>query len=191
MDSNSEGREYENLELAPQYSGSHPGRMKQAVFCKRKTNHLTVARKKLLISGKSYDRANKKNKINCMQDMQKDIFDMDPREFPLNENNNHETGRTSSKQTDCCTLTELTKDHKNTGVFVDFLPVISKSIDESSPRITTDCCVDLLSLVKEIVFFYAYMLVVGLKWINSVLKNCGEELRASGYDGSAKPVLDK
>ncbi|KAM9341096.1 KATNB1-like protein 1 [Symphorus nematophorus] len=208
-------------------SGNNPGRVKRVVSCKRKTHHLMVARRKQLGTGRTCDAANKENEINCMKDVQQEIFDMDPWEFPLNVNNNHKTGRTGSEHTDYCTLTELTRDHstmtnvlfgrnlrlkvsltlwqrnvgelltyflriQDIGVFVDFLPLISKSIDEDSPRITIGCCVDLFPLVKKVLTNpYEEYLIVGLKWINSVLKNWCEELKASGYSGSTKPPTDK
>ncbi|KAG8013640.1 KATNB1-like protein 1, partial [Nibea albiflora] len=78
------------------------------------------------------------------------------------------------------------------GVFVDFLPLIIKSIDEGSPRITIGCCIDLFPLVKKVLANpYEEYLIVGLKWINSVLKNWCEDLKASGFSGSTKPPLDK
>ncbi|XP_044022430.1 KATNB1-like protein 1 isoform X3 [Siniperca chuatsi] len=206
-------------------SGNNPGRVKRVVSCKRKTHHLTVARRKQLGTGRTYEAANKENEMKYMQDMQQEIFDMDPWEFPLNVSNIHKTGRSGSEQDDYCTLAELTGDHsimtdvlfgrnlrlkvsltlwqrnvgelltyflriQDTGVFVDFLPLISKSIDEDSPRITIGCCVDIFPLVKKVLTTpYEEYLIVGLKWINSVLKNWWEELRASGYSGSAKPLL--
>lgn len=91
-------------------SGNNPGRVKRVVSCKRKTHHLTVTRKKQLGSGRNYDAANKENEMNCMQDMQQEIFEMDLWEFPLNVNNNDRTGRTGSEQTDYSTLTEVRND---------------------------------------------------------------------------------
>lgn len=38
--------------------------------------------------------------------------------------------------------------------------------------------------------FHRYLLA-GLQWINSVLTNWPEELKASGLSGSAKPELDR
>ncbi|XP_029316998.1 KATNB1-like protein 1 [Cottoperca gobio] len=208
-------------------SGNNPGRVKRVVSCKRKTHHLTVTRRKQLGTGKSYDAANKENEIDCMQDEQQEIFDMDPWEFPLNVKNNHKTGTTGSEQADYSPLTELTRDHstmtdvlfgrnlrlkvsltlwqrnvgelltyflriQDIGVFVDFLPLISKSIEEDSQRVTIGCCVDLFPLVKKVLKRpYEEYLIVGLKWINSVLKNWWEELRTSGYSGSTKLLFDK
>lgn len=91
-------------------SGNNPGRVKRVVSCKRKTHHLTVARKKQVGSGKTPDTANKENERNSVQDVQPEIFDMDPWEFPPNVNNNHKTGRTGSSQTDGFTLAEVRND---------------------------------------------------------------------------------
>ncbi|KAM3871340.1 KATNB1-like protein 1 [Diretmus argenteus] len=81
---------------------------------------------------------------------------------------------------------------QDTGVLVDFLPLITKSINEDSPSITIGCCVDLFPLVKKVLNNpYEEYLLVGLKWINSVLKNWWVELKASGYSGSTNHPLDK
>ncbi|XP_068436596.1 KATNB1-like protein 1 isoform X2 [Clinocottus analis] len=178
-------------------SGNNPGRVKRVVSCKRKTHHLAVTRRKQLGIGKIYDAANKENEMKCMQDVQQDTSDMDPWEFPLKVNNNLKTGTTGSEQADCCSLTELRRDHstmtdvlfgrnlrlkvsltlwqrnvgelvtyflriEDIGVFVDFLPLISKRY-----------------------------LIVGLTWIHSVLKNWSGDLQTSGYSGSTQLPMDK
>lgn len=88
-------------------SGNNPVRVKRIVSCKRKTHHLMVARRKQLGPGRNYDAANKENEMNCLQDVQQEIFDKDPWEFPLNVYNNHKAGRTGSEQSDYTTLTEV------------------------------------------------------------------------------------
>ncbi|KAF1374976.1 hypothetical protein PFLUV_G00234620 [Perca fluviatilis] len=219
--------EFNRMRYPVSRSGNNPGRVKRVVSCKRKTHHLTVTRRKQLGTGKTYDAANKENEMNCVQDMQQDIFDMDPWEFPLNVTNDHKTGNTGSEQADYCTLTELARDHstmtdvlfgrhlrlkvsltlwqrnvgelltyflriQDIGVFVDFLPLISKSIEEDPHRVTIGCCVDLFPLVKKVLTNpYEEYLVVGLKWISSVLKNWWEDLRASGCSGSTTCKLPK
>ena len=85
----------------------NPGRVKRVVSCKRKTHHLAVARRKQPGTGRPCDAANKENEMKCAQDVQQEIFDMDPWEFPLNVNNNHRTGRTGPEQADYCALTEV------------------------------------------------------------------------------------
>ncbi|XP_030575507.1 KATNB1-like protein 1 [Archocentrus centrarchus] len=204
-------------------SANNPGRVKRVVSCKRKTHHLTVARRKQLGSGRTCDAANKENKTNT----QEDIFNMDSWEFPLHVTNNHRTSRSESEEAEYCALTELTRDHntmtdvlfgrnlrlkvaltlwqrnvgelltyflriQDTGVFVDFLPLISKCIDEDSPKITIGCCVDLFPLVSKILRSpYEEHLIVGLKWIHSVLKHWWEDLKASSFSGSTNPLLDE
>lgn len=88
-------------------SGNNPGRVKRVVSCKRKTHHLTVARRKQLGIGRACDAAYKENEANCMQDMQQEIFDMEPWEFPLNVNDKHRTGETGFEEDDYCTITEV------------------------------------------------------------------------------------
>lgn len=51
--------------------------------------------------------ANKENEKACTQDMDQEIFYMEPLEFPPNVNNSYETGGTSSKHTEYLTLTEV------------------------------------------------------------------------------------
>lgn len=250
MDSNSEDGEHQNLEHAFQHdaaqytvnydqsesnkkrfpvsrSGNNPGRVRRVVSCKRKTHHLTVARKKQPVSGRTNETANKENEMNFMKDTQQEIFDMDPWEFTINVNSRNKTGSTGSEQTEYCTLTELTSDHsamtdvlfgrnlrlkvaltlwqrnvgelltyllrlQDIGVCVDFLPLINKSMTGDSPRITIGCCVDLFPLVRKVLTNpYEEYILVGLKWIHSVLSNWWEELKASGYSGSMNPPLDK
>ncbi|MED6269056.1 hypothetical protein CHARACLAT_029102 [Characodon lateralis] len=207
-------------------SGNSAGRMKRVVSCKRKSHHLTVARRKQLGSGRSFDAANKENKMKCSQDKQQKTFFNDPSDFPLNVND-YKTSGTSSEQSDYNTLSELTKDHntmtdvlfgrnlrlkvaltlwkknvgelltyflkiQDTGVIVDFLPILCKCIDEDSPRINIGCCVDLFPLVRKVLGTpYEEYLIVGFKWISSVLKNWWEELQTSGYSGSTQPLLDE
>ncbi|CAI5696827.1 unnamed protein product [Oreochromis niloticus] len=211
-------------------SGNNPGRVKRVVSCKRKTHHLTVARRKQLGSGRTCDAANKENETKVSQGTQQDIFSMDPWDFPFhvnNINNNQGTDRTGSEEADYSVLTELTRDHntltdvlfgrnlrlkvaltlwqrnvgelltyflriQDTGVFVDFLPLISKCIHEDSSKITIGCCVDLFPLVSKVLSSpYEEHLTVGLKWVNSVLKNWWEDLKASGFSGSRNPLLDE
>lgn len=63
-----------------------------------------VTRRKPPGTSKTCDAANKENERNCMEDMQQEIFDMDPWEFPLNVTNKHRTG---FQQDDYCTITEV------------------------------------------------------------------------------------
>ncbi|XP_028294069.1 KATNB1-like protein 1 [Gouania willdenowi] len=81
---------------------------------------------------------------------------------------------------------------QDTAVFVDFLPLITKRIDERSSSMTIGCCVDLLPLVMKVLKKpYEEYLIVGLKWITSVLNHWSRELKASGYNRAAKLQLDE
>ncbi|XP_017272299.1 KATNB1-like protein 1 [Kryptolebias marmoratus] len=81
---------------------------------------------------------------------------------------------------------------QDTGVLVDFLPLICKCIDEDSTRINIGCCVDLFPLVRQVLSKpYEEYQIIGFKWIHSVLKNWWEELQMSGFSGSALPQQDK
>ncbi|KAG7466376.1 hypothetical protein MATL_G00163960 [Megalops atlanticus] len=70
---------------------------------------------------------------------------------------------------------------QDTGVLVDCLPVITKSLQEEKPSISIGCCVDLLPLVKNILTSqYEEYLIVGLHWVQSVVKKWWPELSANG-----------
>ncbi|XP_005742813.1 KATNB1-like protein 1 isoform X2 [Pundamilia nyererei] len=194
-------------------SGNNPGRVKRVVSCKRKTHHLTVARRKQLGSGRTCDAPNKENETKVLQGTQQDIFSMDPWDFPFhvnNINNNQGTDRTGCEEADYCVLTELTRDHntltdvlfgrnlrlkvaltlwqRNVGELLTYF----LSIDEDSSKITIGCCVDLFPLVSKVLSSqYEEHLTVGLKWVNSVLKNWWEDLKDSGFSGSTNSLLDE
>uniref|UniRef100_A0A3B5LTM4 Katanin p80 subunit C-terminal domain-containing protein n=1 Tax=Xiphophorus couchianus TaxID=32473 RepID=A0A3B5LTM4_9TELE len=212
-------------------SGNSAGRVKRVVSCKRKTHHLTVARRKQLGPGRGFDAANKENDMKCSQATQQETYFNDPSDVSTNVNNNYKTSGTGSEQSDYYTLIEVT-DHstmsdvlfgrnlrlkvaltlwrrnvgelltyflkiQDIGVIVDFLPIICMCIDEDSPRINIGCCVDLFPLVRKeldlfkIDLFPCRYLIVGFKWICSVLKNWWVELQTSGYNGSTQPLLDE
>ncbi|KAI1895467.1 hypothetical protein AGOR_G00106570 [Albula goreensis] len=69
---------------------------------------------------------------------------------------------------------------QDTGVLVDCLPVITKSIQDEKPSMSIGCCVDLLPLVKNILTSqYEEYLIVGLHWVQSVVKKWWPELSAN------------
>ncbi|KAG9347299.1 hypothetical protein JZ751_004866 [Albula glossodonta] len=69
---------------------------------------------------------------------------------------------------------------QDTGVLVDCLPVITKSLQDDKPHISIGCCVDLLPLVKIILASkYEEYLIVGLHWVQSVIKKWWPELSAN------------
>ncbi|KAM4667090.1 KATNB1-like protein 1 isoform 1-T3 [Amazona ochrocephala] len=65
------------------------------------------------------------------------------------------------------------------GVAVDCLPVLTKSLQEEKPFISVGCCVDLLPLVKSLLKSkYEEYVIVGLNWLQAVIKRWWSELSA-------------
>ncbi|XP_061090221.1 KATNB1-like protein 1 [Conger conger] len=66
---------------------------------------------------------------------------------------------------------------QDTGVLADCLPIITKSLQDEKPCISIGCCVDLLPLVKNMLTSqYEEYLIVGLHWVQSVVKKWWPEL---------------
>lgn len=66
---------------------------------------------------------------------------------------------------------------QDTGVLVDCLPVLTKSLQEEQPCISIGCCVDLLPQVKVILNTkYEEHLIVALHWVQSIIKKWWSEL---------------
>uniref|UniRef100_A0A4W5RDC8 Katanin p80 subunit B-like 1 n=1 Tax=Hucho hucho TaxID=62062 RepID=A0A4W5RDC8_9TELE len=75
---------------------------------------------------------------------------------------------------------------EDTGVLLDCLPVITKSLQDETPCISLGCCVDLLPQVKSILTSeYEEHLIVVLHWVQSVVKKWWPELSTNG-----KSLLD-
>ncbi|NXX86237.1 KTBL1 protein, partial [Urocolius indicus] len=65
------------------------------------------------------------------------------------------------------------------GVVVDCLPVLTKSLQEEKTYISVGCCVDLLPLVKSLLKSkYEEYVIVGLNWLQAVIKRWWSELSA-------------
>ncbi|XP_062324366.1 KATNB1-like protein 1 [Osmerus eperlanus] len=70
---------------------------------------------------------------------------------------------------------------QDTGVLLDCLPVITKNLQSDTPCISLGCCVDLLPQVKTILASkHEEHLIVGLHWVQSVIKKWWPELSANG-----------
>lgn len=70
---------------------------------------------------------------------------------------------------------------QDTGVLLDCLPVITKSLQDEAPCISLGCCVDLLPQVKTILASkHEEHLIVGLHWVQSVIKKWWPELSTNG-----------
>ncbi|KAG9282950.1 KATNB1-like protein 1 [Astyanax mexicanus] len=70
---------------------------------------------------------------------------------------------------------------QDTGVLVDCLPVLTKSLQDEQQCISIGCCVDLFPQVKTILLskFEAH-LIVALHWVQSVIKKWWPELYSDG-----------
>ncbi|KAG7510741.1 hypothetical protein JOB18_030257 [Solea senegalensis] len=160
-------------------SGNNPGRVKRVVSCKRKTHHLTMARRKQLGSGRTCNAVNKENEMSRRQDVQQEIFDMDRLDFPLNVCHNDRAGRAGSEKAEFSTLTELTKDHST----------MTDVLFGRNLRLKVALTLWQRNVGELLTYFLRY-LIVGLHWLNAVLKKWWKELRESGCTGSS-PRLEK
>ncbi|XP_045066060.1 KATNB1-like protein 1 isoform X2 [Coregonus clupeaformis] len=76
---------------------------------------------------------------------------------------------------------------EDTGVLLDCLPVITKSLQDEAPCISLGCCVDLLPQVKSILASeYEEHLIVGLHWVQSVIKKWWPENGKSLQDSCSE-----
>lgn len=81
---------------------------------------------------------------------------------------------------------------QDTGVLVDCLPILTKSLQEEKPCISIGCCVDLLPLVKMILNSkYEEHLIVALHWVQSVIKKWWPELSANNKNKHEGRLSDR
>ncbi|XP_058235700.1 KATNB1-like protein 1 isoform X2 [Hemibagrus wyckioides] len=70
---------------------------------------------------------------------------------------------------------------QDTGVLVDCLPVLTKSLQEEQSCVSIGCCVDLLPQVKTVLLGrYEVHLTAALHWVQSVVKKWWPELSSNG-----------
>ncbi|KAB5539906.1 hypothetical protein PHYPO_G00094550 [Pangasianodon hypophthalmus] len=70
---------------------------------------------------------------------------------------------------------------QDTGVLIDCLPVLTKSLQEEQSCVSIGCCVDLLPQVKTVLLGrYEVHLTVALHWVQSVVKKWWPELSSNG-----------
>lgn len=89
------------------HSGNSRGRVKRVVSCKKKTSHLTVARRRQPGTGRTCDASNKENEMKSRQDKQQGTLHVDPWELPLNVNDKHWIGETGFEKDEHCRITEV------------------------------------------------------------------------------------
>ncbi|XP_077477549.1 KATNB1-like protein 1 [Stigmatopora argus] len=198
--------------------GNTAGRLKRVLSFKRKTHHLAVARKKPQSSGRTHDAGKRDNKMTGARNTQQKMFETElTTNVGSSGSQTDECLKLAELARDHSTITEvllgrnlrlkvaftLWKRHfgelityfqsiQDTSVFVDMLPLISKRMDDDASNINIGCCVDLFPLVHNVLISpYEEYVNVGLMWINSVLNRWWEQLKTSGYTGSAKSGLDK
>ncbi|XP_029688509.1 KATNB1-like protein 1 isoform X1 [Takifugu rubripes] len=196
-------------------SGNNTGRVKRVVSCKRKSHHPLARRKQ---PGKTFFPSNNDGQQEplVLDSLEFPVNTINRRRTGDTGLDQDECSLFSELSQDHGTMMEVlsgrslrlkvssTLWHRNVGellayflripdtsVFVDFLPQLTKSIHEMSPRITIGCCVDLFPLVQKILTSpYEEYLLVGLKWINSVLIRWSEELKTSGSSQSTTGPVD-
>ncbi|XP_075700797.1 KATNB1-like protein 1 isoform X1 [Rhinoderma darwinii] len=76
------------------------------------------------------------------------------------------------------------------GVIADCLPVLTNSLQEDKASVSVGCCVDLLPLVKSLLKskFEEYV-IVGLNWLQAIVKKWWTQLSASSEESSDENVL--
>ncbi|XP_044127822.1 KATNB1-like protein 1 [Bufo gargarizans] len=76
------------------------------------------------------------------------------------------------------------------GVIADCLPVLTNSLQEDKASISAGCCVDLLPLVKSLLRskFEEYV-IVGLNWLQAIVKKWWTQLSTSSEEASDENVL--
>nr|XP_057947186.1 KATNB1-like protein 1 isoform X2 [Doryrhamphus excisus] len=188
---------------------STTARVKRVVSCKRKTRHVTAARKKPSGTGRTHDAANRET--NMTTDVQ--------REMTADINNTEEADylKPTEPTSDHILITEvllgrnlrlkvaftLWQRHfgemltyflriQDTAVFVDILPLIIKSLEDESSSISIGFCVDMFPLVQNVLIRpYEEYVIVGLMWLHSVVKRWRQQLKASGGPGSTEFPFDR
>ncbi|CAB1339842.1 unnamed protein product [Coregonus sp. 'balchen'] len=137
------------------------------------------------------DMANKENELTCPEEVQA-IHYNDNCVFPLSKDHDAMThvlfGRNlrlnvalTLWRRNASELVAYLIRIEDTGVLLDCLPVITKSLQDEAPCISLGCCVDLLPQVKSILASeYEEHLIVGLHWVQSVIKKWWPELSANG-----------
>ncbi|XP_028830941.1 KATNB1-like protein 1 [Denticeps clupeoides] len=177
--------------------GNNPGKVKRVLSSKRKTRHLTVSfggRRRPALITKTCELTGVENQL-----FTSDMFDSNSSSFSPSNNNVGQMGGKNTDHTEEVsrdhrlmiqvlsgrhlrlkialtlwkrTVGELLKyiRMQDTSLLVDCLPVITKSLEETS-NITIGFCVDLVPLVQNLFksTFEDY-LCVALRWMQSVLK---------------------
>uniref|UniRef100_A0A8B9Z9T0 Katanin regulatory subunit B1 like 1 n=1 Tax=Buteo japonicus TaxID=224669 RepID=A0A8B9Z9T0_9AVES len=180
----------------------------KVVYCKRKVHCYSPKpcyRKKQLPKSRGCDMANKENELACAGNLPAKLHN-DSRTHLLNssDSGSSQTEGPSSKYSgffsevkflgvlqmlsiyfNLCSASNISDFIPNVsriqdlGVVVDCLPVLTNSLQEEKPYISVGCCVDLLPLVKSLLKSkYEEYVIVGLNWLQAVIKRWWSELSA-------------
>ncbi|KFP12087.1 KATNB1-like 1 [Egretta garzetta] len=163
-------------------------------------------RKKQFPKSRGCDMANKENELACAGNLPAKLHDSRTHLLNSSDSGSSQTEGPSSKYSGF--FSEVSQDHEtmaqvlfvaltfwrrrsiselvaylvriqDLGVVVDCLPVLTNSLQEEKPYISVGCCVDLLPLVKSLLKSkYEEYVIVGLNWLQAVLKRWWSELSA-------------
>ncbi|KFW09341.1 KATNB1-like 1 [Eurypyga helias] len=180
----------------------------KGVYCKRKVHCYTPKpcyRKKQFPKSRDCDMANKENELACAGNLPAKLHDGRTHLLNSSDSGSSQTEGPSSKYSGF--FSEVSQDHEtmaqvlfsryfwrrrsiselvaylvriqDLGVVVDCLPVLTNSLQEEKPYISVGCCVDLLPLVKSLLKSkYEEYVIVGLNWLQAVIKRWWSELSA-------------
>lgn len=70
---------------------------------------------------------------------------------------------------------------QDAGVLLDCLPVLTKNLQDEAPCLSLGCCIDLLPQLKVILGSkYEEHIIVGLHWVQSIIRKWWPELSTNG-----------
>uniref|UniRef100_A0AAY4BS06 Katanin p80 subunit C-terminal domain-containing protein n=1 Tax=Denticeps clupeoides TaxID=299321 RepID=A0AAY4BS06_9TELE len=181
-------REEIDKESFPVSRGVHNSdKVKRVVVGKRKSRHTAASsgphRRAPSADRTCDDMANKENELTCAEDAQS-IHYNDNCGFPVNSAESSKMAGAASKYSDYFSevgnqtlgLTLI----QDTGVLLDCLPILAKSLQDEQPYVSVGCCIDLLPQVKSVLASkYEEHLIVALHWVRSVIKKWWPELSAN------------
>ncbi|PKK31740.1 katanin p80 subunit B-like 1 [Columba livia] len=162
----------------------------KVVYCKRKVRCYTPKpcyRKKQFPKSRDCDMANKENELACAGNLPAKLHDSRTHLLNSSDSSSSQTEGSSSKYSGFFSerrrsISELVAylvRIQDLGVVVDCLPVLTNSLQEEKPYISVGCCVDLLPLVKSLLKSkYEEYVIVGLNWLQAVIKRWWSELSA-------------
>uniref|UniRef100_A0A8D2PG77 Katanin regulatory subunit B1 like 1 n=1 Tax=Zosterops lateralis melanops TaxID=1220523 RepID=A0A8D2PG77_ZOSLA len=171
----------------------------KVVYCKRKVHCYTSKpcyRKKLCPKSRGRDMANKENELACAGNLPAKLHNSRTHLLNSSDSGSSQTEGPSSKYS--AFFSEVSQDHETMAqvlfsrnlrlnVALTFwrrrsiseLVAYLVSLQEEKPYVSVGCCVDLLPLVKSLLKSkYEEYVIVGLNWLQAVIKRWWSELSA-------------